>query len=323
MLEAASCGMLHTLAELFSRDLSPLMFSKNGSSALCQAISGSQHIEPTQNSPTLDGPSKDIRQYMLREKVRQIRTINYLLEIKAKDQLMLQDRSLKEYPLQTAARIGFGEALQRMLKESPDVNVCMDGYRTPLYLAAEGCHLDAVRILLKHKARVSRATFERGPFGQTPFHAALECGDRTNVYDIVKDLLEAYGGKSCLDFKGNWGMTPLLLAAKNGDLRCYQILIEYGASIHVADVNGRNLLHLIAVNGWSEDLNQIIEKFSLEELNARYQNQAPKKIAKEHGHKEFARLLEYRARQLKRSDNSSSGFLMFFRNMLGKIEKTT
>lgn len=291
------------------------MVDTNGSSALCKTISGFRQIDLAQ-----DSPSKTAHKALL------IRTIDRLLEYKAKDQLILRDRGLKEFPLQTAARVGFVDAIKRILDEGVDINSCSDGIKTPLYHAAAGCHLDAVKLLLEHKAIIlpprlwSRPPRASG-WVSTPFYGVLICKDRVKVYDIVKCLLDADDGKERIEQDAGFGQTPLLVAPEYGDLRCCQLLIQYGASVHTTAATGYygyNLLHAIAKNGWDRYLEQIIQGFSIEELEMTYRDKTPEKIVKDLGHERIVQLLKRHFHQLKHSDDKKSGLWASFRSGLGK-----
>ena len=291
LLEAARTGNIGEIRKLFSRGLSPLMVNADGRSALYEAIT-SFHIG----------------------------VIDCLLESKAKEQLMLWDQANLELPLHTAAKIGFMKALERVLKDYPDVNVSGGRYRTALYHAARGCHSDVVRLLLQNKAQVLPPELRDSISVETPFHAALQCGNRTEVYDIVKLLLEADDGHECMEQKDSWGTTPLLLAAQYGNVRCFEILLQHGASVHAVTLDRMNLLHILAMNGRHDLLRQCIENFSLEEFEGGDNGVTPLKQAQDSGHKEVAGLLKSYIRQAPRSGGSNSGLLVRFRNGLEKLK---
>ena len=111
--------------------------------------------------------------------------IDCLLESKAKEQLIMWDKAMRELPLHTAARIGFLEVLALVFKDNPDVNIVSgDGYKMDLYHAAEGYHSQVVGLLLEYKAQLLPSRFRNfNPVG-TPFHATLQCGDHTKVCDL-------------------------------------------------------------------------------------------------------------------------------------------
>ena len=292
ILEAAKTGNIEEIKKLFGRGLSPLMVNTDGRSALYEAIS-----------------------------FFQIDMIDCLLESKAKQQLMLWDKDKLELPLHTAAHVGFTKALERVLKDSPDVNVSADGYRTALYLAARHRPSDIVRMLLENKAQVLPPMYPDVSPIDTPFHAALQNGDHREVCDIVKLLLEADDGHECMELRDGWGMTPLLQAAENGNIRCFDILLQHGASIHAIAHGERNVLHMIAMNGRHVLLRQCIQHFSLQELEGGENGVTPLDIAQKNGHTEVVQLLKSHIRQARRSGRSNSGPLALFRNGLEKLKK--
>lgn len=152
---------------------------------------------------------------------------------------MLEDKAKLELPLHTAARIGFAKALERMVKYYPDVNVSGDGQSTALWHAARGGHSDTVRILLQNKARVLPSKLVGSNSVETPLHAAIQLGDRDEVCDTVKLLLGAHDGHECMERKNGWGGTPLFLAVRNGSVRCFDILLQHGASVHAVTHGGK------------------------------------------------------------------------------------
>lgn len=298
MLEAARTGNTRDIRKLVSKGFSPLMVNADGRSSLNEAIESFQ-----------------------------IDAVDCLLESKAKAQLMLWHKTFNspELPLHTAARVGFVEALKRVLKDYPEVNVSVDGWSTALYLAAKGCHPDVVRLLLREKAQVLSTRRRDITLVATPFHAALAAihlGGQPPVFDIVKLLLEADDGHECMNYKDTWGMTPLFLAAQNGYARCFELLLQHGASVHTVGYNEQNLLHIIAEQGRSDILRQCIEGMSLKELEGGdHPGTPPLETAQDYGHKEVARLLKSYIHQARRSRDSNSGLLASFRTGLGNWKR--
>ena len=288
MLEAARTGSVEEIESLISRGLSPLMIDADGRSALYEATISFQ-----------------------------INVVEYLLNGKARKHLMLWDKTTKELPLHAAAKIGFVKALERMLEIFPDINIYRYGSGTALYYAAGGCHTDAVRLLLKNKAKVLPSKPQLVRAVGTPVHAALNRLEDTKTCEIVKLLLEADDSHECLEYRDIWGLTPLLLAARNGSVKCFGILLQHRASVHVASSYGEgSLLHIIAKTGSHSILEQCIESFSLEELESSSSGATPLKTAQEAGHKEVARLLSSHIRQVRRSAGNKSGLLVSLRNGL-------
>ena len=272
MLEAARTGNTGEIRKLFSKGLTPLMVDAHGFSALHKAITSFQ-----------------------------IEIIDYLLESKAKEQLMLWNKPTKELPLHTAASVGFVEALDRVLKYYPDVNVPGNGFMTALHYGTRSGNADVVRLLLKNKARVLPPRDWNSSQVETPLHAASRG-------DIMNLLLEADDGHECMERKNALGNTPLLEAANYGWVSSFEILLQHGASVHAVSPGPTNLVRIIALNGRHDLLRQCIEKFSLEELEYRHhRGLTPLEEAQENGHKEVARLLKSYIHQVRRSADSNPG----------------
>ena len=291
MLEAAKGGNVGEIEKLISRGLSPLMIDADGRSALYEAVI---HF--------------------------QVSVVEYLMNGKwRKNLLELWHEASQELPLHTAASIGFVEALDRILKDCPDINIHSYGKGTALYLAAENGHIEAVRLLLKNKAKVLPFTSQRSALG-TPVHAALSKVKDTEACEIVKLLLQADSSHECMEHKDGWGLTPLLLAAFHGQTQCFEILLQHGASVH-ASYGGGSLLRIIATSGSDDILRQCIENFSLEELEDRSYVATPSEQAQEAGHKEVAKLLRSHIRQVRRSAGKKSGILGSLRSGLDHLKR--
>ena len=82
MVEAASNGQIDQLNQLFSRGLSPLMISKGGQSALHQTISSFQPVDSDHDRLTRDR--------VCQINMQLLRTVEFLLETKGKDQVNLR-----------------------------------------------------------------------------------------------------------------------------------------------------------------------------------------------------------------------------------------
>ncbi|KAL8994489.1 MAG: hypothetical protein Q9188_007048 [Gyalolechia gomerana] len=321
MLKAASDGQIDLLKQLFSRGLSPLMINEGGQSALHQTISSFQPVDSDHDRLT--------RNRLCQRNLQLLRTVEFLLETKGKDQVNLRAGDLgkgkKGFPLQTAASKGFVEALRRILQEGPDINGRAEkDHLSPLYLAASECHPGAVKLLLEHKAKVRLYS---DTSGRTPLNGALDASKIMNedkVCEVVGCLLEADDGKECIDFAEVMSGPPLMMAANMGYLKCCLLLTRYGASVHATDINNRGLLHAIARKGWTDFLQQILGEFSLEELETRASLDkwdlragkfTPREIAKKSGHKQIVHLLDARRRELKRLESNAywpSGLLPTF-----------
>ena len=293
MLEAARGGNVEEIKKLIGRGLSPLMIDADGRSALYEAVI---HF--------------------------QVSVVEYLLYGKPNKLLTLWDKTTEELPLHAAARIGFVKALELMLKIVPDIDIYKHGSGTALYYAAKGGHIDAVRLLLKNKAKVLPSKHYFAGSRGTPVHAAMNRTQDTKACEIVELLLEADSSHECMESRDEWGLTALFQAALVGDVKCFDTLLQHGASVHAAPSLGEgSLLHIIATRGRYDILRQCIESFSLEELEGGDSAVTPLQRAQDSGHKEVAKLLSSHIRQVRRSAGNKSGVLGSLRNGLDNLKR--
>ena len=111
---------------------------------------------------------------------------------------------LNRFPLHRAVFQNDFRTLNRLLKESPSLELETDDGQTPLHIAAE-CGLEAMcRYLVKRGANVNALD----NFGGTPLHAAAAC---QNGVKVIK-ILACHGAD--LHLKDAAGMTPRALAEK-------------------------------------------------------------------------------------------------------------
>lgn len=276
MLEAAKTGNIDEIRKLFRRGLTPLMVDASGYSAFYEAITSFQ-----------------------------IEVIDFLLESRTKEQLMLWNPITENLPLHTAARVGFVEALDMVLKHYPDcINVSAPHGRTALYYGIKFCHADVIKFLLKNKAQMLQPE-DSDPY--TPLHAATDG-------DIMKVLLEADDSHECMELKYS-GMTPLFWAANCRHISCFEVLLQHGASVHTVNSNGLNLSRWLTRSGEHDLLRLCIEKFSLEELEYCYMNESSREEAED---REVAQLLKSHIRQ-RRSGGSGSRDSGFIPKLMTKL----
>ncbi|KAF4617997.1 hypothetical protein G7Y89_g15008 [Cudoniella acicularis] len=114
---------------------------------------------------------------------------------------------------------------------------------TPLHLAAQGGHLEVVKLLLDYKEQIDA----RGPRGETPLHFAA-CHGKHNV---VETLLDFGANKEATNTNGE---TPLFLAALNGWPDVINKLINHGANIEcVSNFESRRPIHAAVTNETSTE----------------------------------------------------------------------
>ena len=108
---------------------------------------------------------------------------------------------------------------------------------TPLMLAAHSGNVAALKALLEHGADIGFKDGER--------KVALSYAAMGGCTDALVALLEAQHGIDFLDHADARNHTPLLLAAKNGQLGCLRKLIEKEANVRAVDVDGWSALSMV------------------------------------------------------------------------------
>jgi ankyrin repeat protein len=137
--------------------------------------------------------------------------------------------------LMLTARTGKTAASQVLLDSGAQVNAVETwGGTTPLMWAVSEHHLDAARLLIANKANVNAKSYfvpsahGRGFEGATP--------QPPNAKQAVEELA------------GGW-MTPLMFAAREGDLNIGKALVDAGADLNVIAGDGKDALGMAIFNG--------------------------------------------------------------------------
>ncbi|XP_073228579.1 protein fem-1 homolog B-like [Porites lutea] len=172
------------------------------------------------------------------------------------------------------------EILSCMIEHGGDVHAQTFGNRTPLMIAAEKGQIKVVTNLIKHHASVNI----KDDNGQTALHHAIQCFDPNISCEILSCLIEHGGDVNCRAYD-NW-QTPLMIAAKRGQMKVVTFLTEHGADLDLRDEDDQTALHY-AVCGSDvscEILSYLIENGA--EVNAltRLDNSTPLMLACEYGH---------------------------------------
>jgi ankyrin repeat protein len=128
-------------------------------------------------------------------------------------------------PLMIACSQGKLDFIELLLEHGANVNQVSDFGHSALVRAVEGRNLEVVRLLLDSGADVQR-------FGGDAVGAAAVLGRS----DILKLLLEH---QAQINTKSENGMTPLMLAAWDGDVESIRVLLAAGANVNARDSKGR------------------------------------------------------------------------------------
>ena len=164
-------------------------------------------------------------------------------------------------PLWLAAMNDGAFLVARLLDAGADVDAALQMGETPLMTAARVGNLEAVDLLLRHGADVNATEHERKQtalmWAVAQQHPAVvrllvEHGADIHARTAVWDQLENTAGNT--NPIGNFrmphgGSTPLLFAARQGDVDTARVLVEAGADVNDTAASGTSALVIAAHSG--------------------------------------------------------------------------
>ena len=161
-------------------------------------------------------------------------------------------------PIWLAAVNGSASMIRRLLDGRANPNAALASGETPLMAAARSGSVEAVRLLLAHGADVNAKERTRGQsalmWAIEQRHAAvaktlIELGADVHARSGVWHQLENTAGNTnpAGDFEmAHGGSTPLLFAARQGDVATARVLLDAGADIDAAAAAGTSPLVVAA-----------------------------------------------------------------------------
>jgi len=190
--------------------------------------------------------------------------------------------------LHFAARQDCIECVKELVKAGADINAGDPDDTTPLVVALMNMHFDLAKVLIDSGADVNKWDF----FGDTPLYVAIDMNtlptggrpdlpstDQLTGYDIAKLLLEKGANPNAqlklrppyrngvFDRGGDQvlstGATPLLLAAKDGDVRSVKLLLQYHAIVDLPNAEG--VTPLMAAAGIGHSFNPTRGRYKTDE----------------------------------------------------------
>ena len=230
LLQAATRGQVHVVRDLLDHGVDARVVDNKGHSALYKAV---EH--------------------------RHSSVARCLLRARGKDLLRQKDIAWGDTPLHKAASLGHTTIIQQLLQYGPDIEDQQKEGKTALFVAADSGHEEVVDVLLHHGAQ----TFTQRDMKGTPLHAAVKWRK------VLQRLLKAHDASKCLEHKNKFGDTPLWLAVFNNHLECAQILLDAGASLHVANNDEMSVLHVAVTKGLYDFLEKNIRQFRRDDIEFR------------------------------------------------------
>ena len=261
LLQAATRGQVDVVRDLLAQGVGAMFVDDQGRSALFKAVAHGQSS-----------------------------VAGYLLRAKGKELLRLKEIPWGDTPLHKAASLGHTTIMEQLLAYSPDIEDQQKEGKTALFLAAEWSREEAVEVLLDHGAQ----TFTQRDLKGTPLHTAV----KSNEIEVLKRLLKAHDAGKCLEHKNVWGDTPLWLALYHNHPEYAQILLDQGASLHVANNEGNTVLHVAVMKGFYDFLEENICQFCRDDIESRNRwNDTPLMIAQKQEKHRFVELFTRRRDQ--------------------------
>lgn len=143
-----------------------------------------------------------------------------------------------------ACAIGLTQHVEMMLKQKPEIinEISAHGF-SPLSIATHFGQQQVVRSLLAKKADPNVCA--RNGYGIYPLHTAI-----TGKYDLISKLL--IEGGADVNVVQNSNVTPLHLAAEQGNIELIIILLENGADISVRTQAGTTASDIALQKGYRE-----------------------------------------------------------------------
>ncbi|XP_028033887.1 transient receptor potential cation channel subfamily A member 1 [Bombyx mandarina] len=146
-------------------------------------------------------------------------------------------------PLHSAVHGGDIKAVELCLRSGAKISTQQHDLSTPVHLACAQGALDIVKLMFTMQPKEKHACLTSCDVQKmTPIH----CAAMFDHPEIVNYLINEGSDINPLDKERR---SPLLLAASRAGWRTVHTLIRLGADIQLKDINSRNVLHLVVMNG--------------------------------------------------------------------------
>ncbi|MGH0178597.1 UNVERIFIED_CONTAM: hypothetical protein FKN15_077655 [Acipenser sinensis] len=146
-------------------------------------------------------------------------------------------------------------------------------------MAAQGDHMDCVRLLLQYNAEIDDITLDH----LTPLHVAAHCGN----HRMARVLLDK-GAKP--NARALNGFTPLHIACKKNHMRVMDLLLKHSASLEAVTESGLTPLHCLSFMGHLNVMKILLQRGASPSVS-NVKVETPLHMAARGGHAEVAQFL--------------------------------
>ena len=170
--------------------------------------------------------------------------LRVLLQLKLDPNVRYHSTHGKATPLYIACQLGHTEAVRLLLQHQADPNIpSTDDKKTSLMVACSNKHTEVVKLLLGHKATDVEAL-------DGDHDTALRYANDRNSTEIVRLLLESAHANPNVYGKNDWSC--LLVSCCDGYLDNVVLLLEYGADPYHKVKGGKTCLMMAGQSGHIE-----------------------------------------------------------------------
>lgn len=179
-----------------------------------------------------------------------------------------------------AAQFGLENMVKKLLESGASLDTAITVHDlTPLHLTARHGHVGIVKVLLDHKASLTKLAL----YGRVPLHTASAYGHAA----IVKLLVDAGAEVNVVDAEK---MNAMEFACLNGNYKAVEILAEAGCDMGCNQQGNWPPLMVVAAEGLIKSARLLLEKKADTEIEG-WSNWTPLRRAALNGHVELCRLL--------------------------------
>ncbi|XP_067656470.1 serine/threonine-protein phosphatase 6 regulatory ankyrin repeat subunit B-like [Haliotis asinina] len=215
----------------------------------------------------------------------------------------------KRTPVMVAANEGHGNVFDFLVKKGCDLSHVDTRGNSILHVACNGGDIATIRYVLSQsnvdvngRNRNKRTPLMNAAyFGhKKAFELLVERGGNVSLTDANGDNIlhrACYGGrldmmtyvlshtKLDINSRGQYGRTPLMLAAKSGHKRMFELLMDKGGDVSLRDDHSDNILHVVCYRGNVEMVKYILAHTKLDVNSKGYYGRTPLMVAANEGHK--------------------------------------